>query len=605
MLVRKQVVSRVPLQNRKRPRCVKATAYNFGDLDMLLSPPLEVGYSDFLADVSDNRIASVHISNSKRELYADTTNGKHHHVLFAGSPTPIVEMLTEKSIPFEFFDDWASGLPLLAVEFAVLAVLLRTLFSGLGGGGIVGKFGASPATELKEEENTGVTFNDIAGANNAKEDLMEIVDFLKAPERYARVGAKIPRGVLLVGPPGTGKTLLARAVAGEADVPFFHCSGSEFIEMFVGVGASRIRALFAKAMEKSPSIVFIDEIDAIGKQRGANSVTGGNDERDQTINQLLTAMDGFKGNTGVIVIAATNRPDILDDALLRPGRFDRRVSVDLPDLTGRLGILKIHTRGKPLASDVCTDNLAKVTVGFSGADLESLCNEAAIYAARSHRDVITADDFERALEKLTMGEERRTLLVTEEKKRLIAYHEAGHALLGLAFQDEGFDKVRKISIVPRGSAGGATYFEPDENHVDLSLVTREYLEQQIMVALGGRIAEELIFGENKATTGASGDFQMVNQLAYAMITEYGFSDLGPLYLANADGLSQDISQEVLTLVDQLYTRAYTIIGHNRSLLNDIAMALLTKETLNMDDLEVFKGKVSIPPAPIPNDDEPN
>lgn len=556
---------------------------------MHIAPPIEVGYSDFLMNIADNKIASVHISQVKKELFADTIDGGREHVLFAGNVAPLTEVLSENAIPFDFFEDVTPNLPLYIIEFAIIIVLVRTLIIGSNGLPAM-KFGASQATELKEEENTGVTFDDIAGAENAKHDLMEIVDFLKAPERYDRVGAKIPRGVLLVGPPGTGKTLLARAVAGEANVPFFPCSGAEFIEMFVGVGASRIRSLFAKAVEKSPSIIFIDEIDAIGKQRSGNAF-GGNDERDQTINQLLTAMDGFKGNTGVIVIAATNRADILDDALLRPGRFDRRVSVDLPDLTGRLGILRVHSRGKPLASDVSLENLGKVTVGFSGADLESLCNEAAIYAARAHRDVITADDFDRALEKLTIGEERRTLLVTGEKKRLIAYHEAGHALLGLAFQDLGYDKLRKISIVPRGSAGGATYFEPNEQHVDLSLVTREYLEQQIMVSLGGRIAEELIFGEDKTTTGASGDFQAVHELAYSMITDYGFSPLGPIYLGEMDGLSQEISTEVLELVDKCYVCAKAIVEHNIGVLHDIAEALLIKETLVSPDLDIYKSKI--------------
>lgn len=584
-----------PMRPLRRRHLTKAS--NFGDFSMVIAPPVEIGYSEFVHQVAESKVANVHISQSKRELYVDMVEGgPREHVLFAGTPTPIVEMLNDKGVPYEFYEDWTANAPLYAIELAVIIVLVRAILNGANANGIAGKFGASPAKELKEEEHTGVTFDDIAGADNAKQDLMEIVDFLKAPDRYERVGAKIPRGVLLVGPPGTGKTLLARAVAGEANVPFFPCSGSEFIEMFVGVGASRVRQLFAKAVEKSPSIIFIDEIDAIGKQRGSNPLSGGggNDERDQTINQLLTAMDGFKGNTGVIVIAATNRPDILDDALLRPGRFDRRVSVDLPDLTGRLGILKIHARGKPLASDVSLESLGKVTVGFSGADLESLCNEAAIYAARAHRDVITADDFEKSLEKLTMGEERRTLLVTDEKKRLIAYHEAGHALLGLAFQDHGFDKLRKISIVPRGSAGGATYFEPDENHVDLSLVTRQYLEQQIMVTLGGRIAEEIVFGEQKVTTGASGDFQMVHELAYSMITEYGFSDLGPMYLGDSSGMDQEINQEVLILVNELYVKAHDIVQSNRALLDDIALALLTKETLIAEDLEMFKGKVVEP-----------
>lgn len=558
-----------------------------------VAPPLEVGYSDFLIDVGEDKITNVHISQVKKELYAENVDGDREHVLFAGNVAPLTEVLSQKSVPYDFFDDITPNLPIYVIEFIILIVLVRALF--FNGNNLPGaKFGASSTTELKEEENTGVTFDDIAGAENAKQDLMEIVDFLKAPERYARVGAKIPRGVLLVGPPGTGKTLLARAVAGEASVPFFPCSGAEFIEMFVGVGASRIRSLFAKAVEKSPSIIFIDEIDAIGKARSVNP-TGGNDERDQTINQLLTAMDGFKGNTGVIVIAATNRPDILDDALLRPGRFDRRVTVDLPDLTGRLGILRVHSRGKPLASDVSLESLGKVTVGFSGADLESLCNEAAIYAARGHRDVITADDFDQALEKLTMGEERRTLLVTDEKKRLIAYHEAGHALLGLAFQDMGYDKLRKISIVPRGGAGGATYFEPDEHHVDLSLVTRQYMEQQIMVSLGGRIAEEIIFGPDRATTGASADFRNVHELALAMITEYGFSTLGPLNLSEMEGLSQEISMEVLDLVDKCYAAATAIMEQNLSVLHDIAESLLIKETLISPDLDIFKNKI-VPPS---------
>ena len=461
-----------------------------------------------------------------------------------------------------------------------MVLLFINMMRGNGAPGMKNFIGMNKEIELNKST---VTFEDIAGIDTAKQELMEIVDFLKTPEKYTVVGAKIPRGILLCGAPGVGKTLLARAIAGEANVPFFSCSGSDFIEMFVGVGASRVRDLFKKAREKAPCILFIDEIDTIGKQRTSGGPGMSNDERDQTINQLLTLMDGFEGNLGVIVIAATNRPDILDSALLRPGRFDRRVVVDLPDVNGRQEIFKIHTKNKPLDDEVNLTKMARVTVGFSGADINNLCNEAAIYAARSGNDKLTQQDFENALEKITLGEEKRNLLITEQKKRVLAYHEAGHALIGLIVND--FDIVRKVSIVPRGMTGGATYFEPLDEHLDMSLMTYEYLQNRIMVALGGRVAEEIIFGKNKITTGASGDLQMIQNIAREMVVNYGFNEsLGLANWEDIDGISDVVFAEMKLLIDKLYVQTYYLLNKNIALLDVIANALIEKETLSYEDL---------------------
>ncbi|NBX51739.1 ATP-dependent zinc metalloprotease FtsH, partial [bacterium] len=378
----------------------------------------------------------------------------------------------------------------------------------------------SRAKEI-DGEKISTTFDDIAGIDYAKKELQEVVDFLKNPEKYTRVGAKIPKGVLLAAGSGLGKTLLAKAVAGTAGVPFFSASASEFVEMFVGVGSSRIRNLFQKAKAKAPCIVFIDEIDAVGKARSGNLMGPGNDEREQTINQLLTEMDGFEGNTGVVVIGATNRVDILDKALLRPGRFDRIVTIDAPDVTGRTEILKVHTRGKPLDPAVDLAALAKITAGFSGAELQNLANEAAINAARHDRATITQNDFEEALEKVVMGPLKTARVISDEKRRIVAVHEAGHTVT--AFYVGDYDAVRKVSIIPRGSAGGVTLFEPDADRVDSGLLTRTYLENKLVVALGGRAAEEIVYGPAAITTGASHDMEQVYKIARVMVTRYGFS----------------------------------------------------------------------------------
>jgi cell division protease FtsH len=559
--------------------------------ELIKAPALtETKYSDFVKQLEHNKILNVMITRDQSRLKAETKDGQEEIVILPENYDTIQLLLSKnvnvgvkftppapESLNLQSIFTTIGEMILIYIMFMVGLSLLRNNTGGIRG------FGSMNDKEINMDDKTGITFNDVGGANEAKESLQEIVTFLKSPEKYTEVGAKIPRGVLLYGPPGCSKTLLARAVAGEAGVPFFSCSGSEFIEMFVGVGASRVRDLFKKAKEKAPCIVFIDEIDAIGKSRTAGVPGAGNDERDQTINQLLTQMDGFQGNTGVIVMGATNRPDILDAALLRPGRFDRRIPVDLPDLAGRKAIFDIHSRKKPLDSSVSLESFARITVGFSGADIESLCNEAAIYAARGNRKTITRTDFEMALEKSILGEEKRSVLLTEQKKKVLAYHEAGHALLGLLVKD--YDTVRKVSIVPRGMTGGATYFEPSDEHIDLSLMTREYLEAKILVAFGGRIAEELIFGTMKITTGASGDLQVVYQIARDMISQYGFNEsLGPASWINTEGLSSDINKEIQFLVENLYKKAKDLMIDNENYLHSIANALIERETLSHEDL---------------------
>lgn len=441
-----------------------------------------------------------------------------------------------------------------------------------------------------------MTFADIAGCDEAKAEVKEIVDFLKDPAKYNKVGAKIPKGCLLVGSPGTGKTLLAKAIAGEAGVPFFYGSASEFVEMFVGVGATRIRDLFDNAKKQAPCIVFIDEIDAIGKARANGfQMGGGNDEREQTINQLLTEMDGFEGNSGVIVLGATNRADILDDALMRPGRFDRRVTIGLPDVRGRRDILTIHCKDKPIGEDVDLMSVAKITAGFSGADLANLANEAAILAARVDRETICVADFEMALERIVLGPERKSAVITAEKRRVVAFHEAGHALVALRTGNE--EPLRKVTIVPRGKAGGVTYFEPNMDNIDSGLYTRRYLENKIMIALGGRAAEEIAFGALNITTGASGDFQVATGIARKMVMEFGFcGDLGPSSWtsAGADGgisvkVANTIDSEVLAILKQAYARTVNLLRNNEGLLNKLAGALLEKETLSADEVHAIVG----------------
>ncbi|MFZ4727644.1 MAG: ATP-dependent zinc metalloprotease FtsH [Pseudanabaena sp.] len=474
-----------------------------------------------------------------------------------------------------------------------LFFLLRRAQSGPGNQAM--NFGKSRA-RVQMEPQTQVTFTDVAGIEQAKFELTEVVDFLKNPDRFTAVGAKIPKGVLLVGPPGTGKTLLARAVAGEAGVPFFSISGSEFVEMFVGVGASRVRDLFEQAKANAPCIVFIDEIDAVGRQRGAG-LGGGNDEREQTLNQLLTEMDGFEGNTGIIIVAATNRPDVLDAALLRPGRFDRQVVVDRPDFAGRLEILGVHARGKTLSKDVDLEKIARRTPGFTGADLSNLLNEAAILAARRNLTEISMDEINDAVDRVLVGPEKKDRVMSEKRKELVAYHEAGHALVGALMPD--YDAIQKVTIIPRGRAGGLTWFLPTEERMQ----SRAYLQNQMAVALGGRIAEEIVFGDEEVTTGASSDLQQVASTARQMVMRFGMSDkLGPVALGRSNGnmfLGRDIAaerdfseetaatidEEVGILVADAYRRAKQLLVDNRHVLDKIAHDLIERETVDDEELQ--------------------
>ncbi len=474
-----------------------------------------------------------------------------------------------------------------------LFFLFRRSNSGMGGPGQAMNFGKSKARFMMEAK-TGVMFDDVAGIDEAKEELQEVVTFLKKPERFTAVGARIPKGVMLVGPPGTGKTLLAKAIAGEAGVPFFSISGSEFVEMFVGVGASRVRDLFKKAKENAPCIIFIDEIDAVGRQRGAG-IGGGNDEREQTLNQMLTEMDGFEGNTGIIVIAATNRVDVLDSALLRPGRFDRQVMVDPPDVKGRLEVLDVHARNKKLAEDISLEAIARRTPGFTGADLANLLNEAAILTARRRKDAMTMREIDDAVDRVIAGMEG-TPLVDGKSKRLIAYHEIGHAIIGTLVKDH--DPVQKVTLIPRGQAQGLTWFTPDE---DQSLVSRAQLKARIMGALGGRVAEEVIFGDSEVTTGAGNDLQQVTSMARQMVTRFGMSDLGPLSLESQQGevflggnwmsrseysekVAKRIDGQVRSIVNDCYEETTRIVSENREVMDRLVDLLIEKETMDGEEL---------------------
>jgi cell division protease FtsH len=454
--------------------------------------------------------------------------------------------------------------------------------------------GKSPA-RYDQRPETGISFDDIAGIDEAKAEFEEIVSFLREPERYTLVGAKIPKGVLLIGPPGTGKTLLAKAIANEANVPFYNVAGSEFVEMFIGIGAARIRDLFKKASENTPCIVFIDEIDAVGRERGAG-IGGGNDEREQTLNQLLTEMDGFKENKGVIVVGATNRVDILDSALLRPGRFDRQITVGLPDRLGRLGILKVHARNKPLAEDVSLVQIANRTPGFSGADLANLLNEAAILATRYKKTIITKNEVNEAVDRIIGGIAGSAMEDTKNKK-LIAYHEVGHAIVGSLLQNH--DDVEKVTLIPRGSAKGLTWFAPDE---DQMLISRAQLLARITTTLGGRVAERVIFGETEVTTGASNDLQQVTNIARQMVTRYGMSSLGPIALETNNNeqifkgeMSNRIDSEVCRIINHCEELATRIIRDNRVIIDLIVERLLDAETLNGDEFRALVKLYTLPP----------
>ncbi|CAK22781.1 ATP-dependent zinc metalloprotease FtsH3 [Synechococcus sp. CS-197] len=564
-------------------------------------------YSDFVEQVQEDQVSRVLLSPDRGTASVVATDGRRSEVNLAPDKD-LLKMLTDHNVdiavqPSRQPGAWqqaASSLIFPLLLLGGLFFLFRRAQSGGGGGGNPAmNFGKSKA-RVQMEPSTQITFGDVAGIEGAKLELTEVVDFLKNPDRFTAVGAKIPKGVLLVGPPGTGKTLLAKAVAGEAGVPFFSISGSEFVEMFVGVGASRVRDLFEQAKKNAPCIVFIDEIDAVGRQRGAG-LGGGNDEREQTLNQLLTEMDGFEGNTGIIIVAATNRPDVLDAALMRPGRFDRQVVVDRPDYAGRLQILNVHARGKTLSKDVDLDKVARRTPGYTGADLSNLLNEAAILAARRDLSEVSNDEISDAIERVMAGPEKKDRVMSERRKRLVAYHEAGHALVGALMPD--YDPVQKISIIPRGNAGGLTFFTPSEERMESGLYSRTYLQNQMAVALGGRVAEEIVYGEDEVTTGASNDLQQVAQVARQMVTRFGMSDkLGPVALGRSQGgmfLGRDIAaerdfsedtaatidEEVSELVDVAYKRATKVLVGNRSVLDELAEMLVEQETVDAEQLQ--------------------
>jgi cell division protease FtsH len=563
-------------------------------------------YSQFIQEVKQGEIENVGLSADRSRALVQAKDGTKALVNLPPNDNQLVNILTDNVkgniyvLPQNDESVWFRVLSSLFFPVLLLVglfFLLRRAQSGPGNQAM--NFGKSKA-RVQMEPQTQVTFGDVAGIDQAKLELNEVVDFLKNADRFTALGAKIPKGVLLVGPPGTGKTLLARAVAGEAGVPFFSISGSEFVEMFVGVGASRVRDLFEQAKAQAPCIVFIDEIDAVGRQRGAG-LGGGNDEREQTLNQLLTEMDGFEGNTGIIIIAATNRPDVLDSALLRPGRFDRQVVVDRPDYAGRLEILNVHARGKTLAKDVDLERISRRTPGFTGADLANLLNESAILAARRSLTEISMDEVNDAIDRVLAGPEKKDRVMSEKRKVLVAYHEAGHALVGALMPD--YDPVQKISIIPRGNAGGLTWFTPSEDRMESGLYSRSYLQNQMAVALGGRIAEEIIFGEEEVTTGASNDLQQVARVARQMVMRYGMSEkLGPVALGRQQGnmfLGRDIASErdfseetaaviddeVSQLVAEAYKRAKSVLLGNKHVLDKLANMLVDKETVDSEELQ--------------------
>lgn len=563
-------------------------------------------YGRFLDYLDSGRVTSVDLYDGGRTAIIEAADPEignrvqQFRVDLPGNAPELVSRLRDSQINLDSHpprNDGAIWGLLGNLIFPILLIgglffLFRRSSNVPGGPGQAMNFGKSRA-RFQMEAKTGVMFDDVAGIEEAKEELQEVVTFLKKPERFTAVGARIPKGVLLVGPPGTGKTLLAKAIAGEAGVPFFSISGSEFVEMFVGVGASRVRDLFRKAKENAPCIIFIDEIDAVGRQRGAG-IGGGNDEREQTLNQLLTEMDGFEGNTGIIIIAATNRPDVLDSALLRPGRFDRQVGVDAPDIKGRLEILEVHARNKRLSDEVSLDAIARRTPGFTGADLANLLNEAAILTARRRKDGITMLEIDDAVDRVIAGMEG-TPLVDSKSKRLIAYHELGHAIIGTLVKDH--DPVQKVTLIPRGQARGLTWFTPSEEQ---SLISRAQLMARITGALGGRAAEDVIFGDAEVTTGAGNDLQQVTGMARQMVTRFGMSDLGPLSLESQQGevfLGRDlmtrseysdeiaarIDAQVRSIVEHCYEDAKRIVRENRAVMDRLADLLIEKETIDGEE----------------------
>ena len=577
------------------------------------STKAEIPYSQFMDEVQSGNVKSVFIDG--RKLSWTSADDKNYITYFPiiGDIYAISDLLKskakvvakpeeEQSLLLNILIQW---LPLLLI-LAVWIFIMRQMQGGGRGGAF--SFGKSKARMLDESNNT-VTFADVAGCDEAKEEVAELVEFLRDPSKFQKLGGRIPRGVLMVGSPGTGKTLLAKAIAGEAKVPFFSISGSDFVEMFVGVGAARVRDMFDQAKKNAPCIVFIDEIDAVGRQRGAG-LGGGNDEREQTLNQLLVEMDGFEGNSGVIVIAATNRPDVLDPALLRPGRFDRQVVVPLPDIRGREHILLVHMRKVPLAPDVKADILARGTPGFSGADLANLVNEAALFAARANKRLVDMDDFERAKDKVLMGAERKSMVMSEEEKRNTAYHESGHAVVAKLLPKA--DPVHKVTIIPRGRALGVTMQLPEQ---DRYAYDREYLLNRIAVLFGGRIAEEVFM--NQMTTGASNDFERATQIARDMVTRYGMSDVlgtmvygeneGEVFLGRSVTVQKNLSEatmqkvdaEIHRIIDEQYKLARQLIEQHRDRVEAMAQALLEWETIDAEQIEdIIQGRAPRPPKPV-------
>ncbi|MBT1443489.1 ATP-dependent zinc metalloprotease FtsH [Shewanella sp. JM162201] len=562
----------------------------------------KLDYSAFLDDVRAGQIASIEIKNDQRTIDGQKRTGEKFTTVMPMYDQDLINDLDRKGVTMKG-EETPETSTLLSIFFnfgpmllliAVWIFFMRQMQGGGGKGAM--SFGKSKA-KLMSEDQIKTTFADVAGCDEAKEEVKEMVDYLRDPTKFQKLGGRIPTGVLMVGPPGTGKTLLAKAIAGEAKVPFFTISGSDFVEMFVGVGASRVRDMFEQAKKSAPCIIFIDEIDAVGRQRGAG-LGGGHDEREQTLNQMLVEMDGFEGNEGIIVIAATNRPDVLDAALLRPGRFDRQVVVGLPDVRGREQILKVHMRKVPLAEDVKASVIARGTPGFSGADLANLVNEAALFAARGNRRVVSMEEFERAKDKIMMGAERRSMVMSEAEKEMTAYHEAGHAIVGYLVPEH--DPVHKVTIIPRGRALGVTFFLPEADAVSQS---RRKLESKISVAYGGRLAEELIYGTDQVSTGASQDIKYATSIARNMVTQWGFSDkLGPLLYAEEEGevflgrsmakakhMSDDtaalIDAEVKVIIDRNYDRAHQLLVDNMDILHAMKDALMKYETIDSRQIE--------------------
>jgi cell division protease FtsH len=582
----------------------------FNQFSARQQPQAQMNYSQFIEEVKAGHIAKVTIEG--RTLKGVKTDGKRFVTYSPSDPWMVSDLLKngviieakpeeEPSLLMNIFVSWFPMLLLIGVWI----FFMRQMQGGGRGGAF--SFGKSRARMLDESQNT-VTFADVAGCEEAKEEVAELVEFLRDPGKFQKLGGRIPRGVLMVGNPGTGKTLLAKAIAGEAKVPFFSISGSDFVEMFVGVGAARVRDMFEQAKKHAPCIVFIDEIDAVGRQRGAG-LGGGNDEREQTLNQLLVEMDGFESTSGVIVIAATNRPDVLDPALLRPGRFDRQVVVPLPDIRGREQILMVHMRKVPVAPDVRPDVIARGTPGFSGADLANLVNEAALFAARANKRLVDMEDFERAKDKIMMGAERRSMVMPEHERRNTAYHEAGHAVVAKLLPKT--DPVHKVTIIPRGRALGVTMQLPEEDRYSYD---REYILNKIAVLFGGRIAEEIFM--NQMTTGASDDFRKATDMARRMVTEWGMSEvMGPMVYGENEGevflgrsitthknvseaTMQKVDQEIRRIIDQQYALARRLIEENRDKVELMAKALLEWETIDADQInDIMEGRPPRPPKP--------